>query len=102
MARCSASVLAAAAALATACSSDNGGGGGGPDAKSALCATSMECGVGSWCNPLTNVCEPRGTTFTFDNDIYPKLMTACAGCHVDNVPDPQSTGNISVFADGPD
>lgn len=100
MARPSSSALAIALALA-ACS-DAAVEPAGPDAKSPFCATSAECGTGNWCNPLGTVCEPRGTTFTFDRDIYPVLRDTCAGCHVAGVPDPMGTGDISVFAGGPD
>jgi hypothetical protein len=94
--------LAALALLLAAC---GGGGGQEPqiDAPSVFCQTSVECGPGSWCNPLGNLCEPRGTTFEFERDIYPELHDVCEGCHVADVPDPQTPGhNISVFAGGPD
>jgi hypothetical protein len=73
-----------------------------PDVPSAMCASSAECGAGNWCNPLGTICEPRGTTYRFESDIFTVLGDECAGCHVAGVRDPQGTGNIAVFAGGPD
>ena len=92
----------ALALCAAACGSDAGNVDHPPDAASALCATSAECGVGNWCNPKGTICEPRGTTYQFAEDIYPELRDACAGCHVAGVADTHGTGTIAVFAGGPD